>query len=137
MIKHEIVRDPLFLSVKSEPAKESDRIIGSELLRTLMENRDRCVGLAANMIGVRKRIIAFVYGHGFMLMFNPVITRKSDVYETEEGCLSLDGVRKTARYRNITVEYTDIRWKKYVKSFSGFEAQIIQHEMDHLEGILI
>ena len=136
-MKREIVRDPLFLSLKSEPAEKSDRMIGNELLKTLMENRERCVGLAANMIGIRKRIIAFVYGEGFMVMFNPVITQKSGEYETEEGCLSLDGVRKTKRYRNITVEYTDIRWKKTKQSFSGFEAQIIQHEMDHLEGILI
>ncbi len=136
-MKREIVRDPLFLSLKSEPAEKSDRILGNELLKTLMENRERCVGLAANMIGIRKRIIAFVYGEGFMVMFNPVITQKSGEYETEEGCLSLDGVRKTKRYRNITVEYTDIRWKKTKQSFSGFEAQIIQHEMDHLEGILI
>ena len=137
-MSHEIVRDPIFLSVKSEPAEKSDIPLGMELIQALQENSGKCVGMAANMIGVRKRIIAINSGKGFFaLMFNPVITEKSGLYDSQEGCLSLDGVRNTKRYRDITVEYTDLRWKKLTKKFSGLEAQIIQHEMDHLEGILV
>ena len=137
-MSHEIVRDPIFLSVKSEPAEKSDISLGMELIQALQENRGKCVGMAANMIGVRKRIIAINTGKGFFaLMFNPVIIEKSGLYDSQEGCLSLDGVRNTKRYRDITVEYTDLRWKKLTKKFSGLEAQIIQHEMDHLEGILV
>ena len=134
----EIIRDPLFLSRKSQPAEKSDIPTGLKLAKTLNENRERCVGLAANMIGIRKRIIVVTTGKDVCLvMFNPVILEKSNVYETEEGCLSLDGVRKAKRYRKITVEYTDMSWKKQKRTFTDFEAQIIQHEMDHLEGILI
>ncbi|MBR2760933.1 MAG: peptide deformylase [Solobacterium sp.] len=137
-MSHEIVRDPIFLSVKSEPAEKSDISLGMELIQALQENSGKCVGMAANMIGVRKRIIAINTGKGFFaLMFNPVIIEKSGLYDSQEGCLSLDGVRNTKRYRDITVEYTDLRWKKLTKKFSGLEAQIIQHEMDHLEGILV
>ncbi|MBR2794622.1 MAG: peptide deformylase [Solobacterium sp.] len=137
-MSHEIVRDPIFLSVKSEPAEKSDIPLGMELIQALQENSGKCVGMAANMIGVRKRIIAINTGKGFFaLMFNPVIIEKSGLYDSQEGCLSLDGVRNTKRYRDITVEYTDLRWKKLTKKFSGLEAQIIQHEMDHLEGILV
>ncbi|MBR2769032.1 MAG: peptide deformylase [Solobacterium sp.] len=137
-MSHEIVKDPFFLSVKSEPAEKSDIPLGMELIQALQENSGKCVGMAANMIGVRKRIIAINTGKGFFaLMFNPVIIEKSGLYDSQEGCLSLDGVRNTKRYRDITVEYTDLRWKKLTKKFSGLEAQIIQHEMDHLEGILV
>ena len=137
-MSHEIVRDPIFLSMKSEPAEKSDIPLGMELIQALQENSGKCVGMAANMIGVRKRIIAINTGKGlFALMFNPVIIEKSGLYDSQEGCLSLDGVRNTKRYRDITVEYTDLRWKKLTKKFSGLEAQIIQHEMDHLEGILV
>ena len=132
-----IIHDPLFLALPSEAAGEGDRQIITDLRDTLMANRDRCVGMAANMIGVRKRIIVVDLGILSMVMYNPVITKRDCPYETEEGCLSLDGVRKTTRYRNIEVEYLDGSWKKHVQKFSGRTAQIIQHEADHLNGILI
>ncbi len=132
-----ITRDILFLRQKSEEATGQDLSVGLDLQDTLRANRDRCVGMAANMIGVRKRIIIVDMGILNMVMYNPVITKKEDPYETEEGCLSLDGVRKTTRYRNIEVEYLDGDWKKHRQSFSGRTAQIIQHEVDHLNGIII
>ena len=132
-----IVRDVLFLRQKSEEAAVQDVSLGLDLQDTLRANRDRCVGMAANMIGVRKRIIVVDMGILSMVMYNPVITKKDGPYETEEGCLSLDGVRKTTRYRSIEVEYLDGSWKKHRQSFSGRTAQIIQHEVDHLNGILI
>ena len=104
---------------------------------TLAANREGCVGMAANMIGVKKRIIIVNAGFRDIIMFNPVIVRKSGPYETEEGCLSLPGVRKTKRYQNIEIEYYDWNWKKQRQKFTGWPAQICQHEMDHLEGILI
>mgnify|MGYP004590190011 CR=1 FL=1 len=122
-----IMRDVLFLGQKSIPATEEDLQVGRDLQDTLAANREACVGMAANMIGVKKRIF----------MFNPVIVRKSGPYETEEGCLSLSGVRKTKRYQNIEIEYYDWKWKKQRQEFTGWPAQICQHEMDHLEGILI
>ena len=100
-------------------------------------NRDRCVGMAANMIGVKKRIIIVNMGFMNVVMYNPVIVKKDTPYETEEGCLSLEGVRKTTRYQNIEVEYLDGRWKKHRQAYSGWIAQIIQHEVDHLEGRII
>jgi peptide deformylase len=103
----------------------------------LASNRDRCVGMAANMIGVKKRVIIVNMGPVDVVMYNPVITRKDSPFETEEGCLSLDGVRKTTRYQNISVEYRDGTWKKRQQNYTGWIAQIIQHEMDHLEGIII
>ena len=136
MIKS-IVRDTFFLSQKSDPATKQDLSVGQDLRDTLQANRDRCVGMAANMIGVRKRIIIVHVGLTDLVMFNPVITKKSAPYEAEEGCLSLDGVRKTTRYQNIEVEYLDSSWKKHRQRFSGWTAQIIQHEIDHLNGILI
>ena len=136
MVK-EIVRDPLFLRKKSEPATESDRQIMIDLLDTLRANLDHCVGMAANMIGEKKRIIVFCQGLMLIGMFNPVILSKSKVYETEEGCLSLAGVRKTKRYQKITIDYQDIHFRKQTGTFEGFEAQIIQHEIDHCDGILI
>ena len=132
-----ITRDILFLRQKSEEATRQDLSVGLDLQDTLTANRGRCVGMAANMIGVRKRIIIVDMGILNMVMYNPVITKKEDPYETEEGCLSLDGVRKTTRYRNIEVEYRDGSWKKHRQNFSGRTAQIIQHEVDHLQGILI
>lgn len=132
-----VMRDILFLRQKSEEATEQDLSVGRDLQDTLSANRDRCVGMAANMIGVRKRIIIVDMGILNIVMYNPVITKKDSPYETEEGCLSLDGVRKTTRYRNIEVEYLDGSWEKHRQSFSGRTAQIIQHETDHLNGIII
>ena len=132
-----IVRDTFFLSQKSEEATKQDLSVGQDLLDTLKANRDRCVGMAANMIGVRKRIIVVNMGILDLVMFNPVIVKKDMPFETEEACLSLDGVRKTTRYENIEVEYLDGGWKKQRRKFSGWTAQIIQHEIDHCDGILI
>ena len=132
-----IQRDILFLSQKSEEATQKDIQIGKDLQDTLSANRERCVGMAANMIGVKKRIIIVSLGFVNLVMYNPVILKKDSPYETEEGCLSLDGVRKTVRYENIEVEWLDGSWKKHREKFYGWTAQIIQHEMDHLEGIII
>ena len=132
-----IVRDIFFLAQKSEPATKADIQVGIDLQDTLIANRAGCVGLAANMIGVKKNVIIVNMGFSDLVMFNPVITKKDTPYETEEGCLSLDGVRKTIRYENIEVEYYDMKWKKQKKALSGWTAQICQHECDHLNGILI
>ena len=132
-----IVKDQFFLRQKSEPATRDDLPVAEDLQDTLNANRERCVGMAANMIGMRKRIIIVNTGAGNEVMFNPVIVRKSGEFETEEGCLSLPGTRKTLRYQEILVEYQDKAWKKRRKQFSGWTAQIIQHECDHLDGILI
>jgi len=133
----EICRDVLFLSQKSEPATQDDMQVVQDLLDTLKANENGCVGMAANMIGVKKRIIAVNIGFLNVAMLNPVIVKKSGAYETEEGCLSLTGVRKTTRYQEIEVEYFDVNWKKQRGKFTGWTAQIIQHECDHLEGIII
>ena len=133
----EIMHDPVFLAVSSERAAREDKQIALDLLDTLRANLGGCVGMAANMIGERKRIIAVHTGIGQMVMFNPKIVSKSGAYEAEEGCLSLSGVRKATRYEQIVVEYQDLMMKKQKRSFSGFTAQIIQHEVDHCEGILI
>lgn len=132
-----IVRDIFFLAQKSEPATKADISVGVDLQDTLAANREGCVGLAANMIGVKKRVIIVNMGFVDIVMFNPVITKKDTPYEAEEGCLSLDGVRKTVRYENITVEYYDMQWKKQTLKLSGWTAEICQHECDHLEGIII
>ena len=132
-----IVRDVLFLGQKSVPATKADLPVAQDLQDTLNANREKCVGMAANMIGVRKRIIIVNMGLANVVMFNPTITKKKDPYETEEGCLSLTGTRETTRYQTIELEYTDIEWKRHKRSFSGWTAQIIQHECDHLDGILI
>ena len=132
-----IMRDPLFLAQKSQVATEADRQIMLDLLDTLRHNLDRCVGMAANMIGERKRIIVFCSGPMQMVMVNPQITARSGPYEAEEGCLSLPGVRKTKRYKKITVHYQDESFKPRTGVFEGFTAQIIQHEIDHCDGILI
>ena len=136
MVK-QIVRDVFFLEQKSEPATKADLEVGRDLMDTLRANRERCVGLAANMIGVRKNIIIVNMGMVDLVMFNPVLLKKDTPYETEEGCLSLDGVRPTTRYQNIEVEYYDFMWKKQKIKLSGWTAQICQHELDHLTGRII
>lgn len=132
-----IVRDAFFLNQKSEEATKADLPIAEDLEDTLRANRERCVGMAANMIGYRKKIIIVATGFADIVMINPVITHKSDPYEAEEGCLSLSGTRKTTRYKSITVSYMDKKFAKHTQDFSGYIAQIIQHECDHLAGILI
>ena len=132
-----IMRDVIFLSQKVEPATEADRQIAVNLLDTLKANEERCVGLAANMIGEKKAIIAVNMGIVNVAMLNPVIVKKSGPFETEEGCLSLTGVRRTRRYKEIEVEYQDMQFQRRRQKFTGWTAQIIQHECDHLEGILI
>ncbi len=136
MVK-EIVKDVIFLGRKSAEASAEDVQIGEDLLDTLRANSHRCVGLAANMIGVLKRVIAVNDGGKFVVMFNPKILKSSKVFQTQEGCLSLDGVRETKRYENIKVEYFNEKFQKRIKTFSGFTAQIIQHEIDHCDGIII
>ena len=136
MIK-EINRDIFILSQKSVPATENDRQTGEDLLETLIANSERCVGMAANMIGVLKNIIAINDNCNYIVMYNPEILKADKEYETEEGCLSLDGVRKTKRYRKIKVRYLDKDFKIKIKTYDGFTAQIIQHEVDHLNGIII
>ena len=132
-----IVKDVFFLGQKSEDATKLDLSVGQDLQDTLQANRDRCVGMAANMIGVRKKIIIINMGFMNVVMYNPVILKKDTPYETEEGCLSLEGVRKTTRYQNIEVEYLDSGWKKHRQKFSGWTAQIVQHEIDHFSGKII
>ena len=132
-----IVKDVFFLGQKSEAATKQDLSVGQDLMDTLRANQDHCVGMAANMIGVKKQIIIVNMGIMNVVMYNPVIVKKGKLYEAEEGCLSLTGVRKTTRYQNIEVEYYDSSWKKHRQAYSGWTAQIIQHECDHLEGIII
>ena len=132
-----VVRDVFFLAQKSEPATKDDLGTVQDLLDTLQANTDHCVGMAANMIGVRKNVIAVQMGMVNAAMLNPVIVKRTGPYETEEGCLSLSGVRKTTRYEEIEVEYEDMNFKKQHQKFSGWTAQIIQHECDHLNGIII
>ena len=132
-----IVKDILFLEQKSEPATKEDISVVNDLIDTLRANLEHCVGMAANMIGIKKRILVFSVGNMIVPMINPVILKKENSYETEESCLSLTGFRKTTRYETIEVEYFDINFKKHKQVFNGFTAQIIQHEMDHFEGIII
>lgn len=132
-----IVKDIFFLRQKAETATREDIQVGIDLQDTLRANREACVGMAANMIGVNKRVIIVNMGFVDAVMFNPVLIKKDTPYETEEGCLSLTGVRKTTRYENIEVEYLDMNWKKQRQKLSGWTAQICQHELDHLEGIII
>lgn len=137
MIK-DIVKDIMFLQRKSVEATIDDVTIGEDLLDTLKHHSDHCVGLAANMIGETKKIIAINDNGRFMVMFNPVIKKHSPkMYSTEEGCLSLAGIRETKRYEMIEVQYYNQNFKKKQAKFTSFTAQIIQHEMDHLEGVLI
>ena len=136
MVK-EIIRDTLFLQQKSEPATEADKQVIEDLLDTLKANQDRCVGMAANMIGVNKQIIVVAVGPFQFAMINPVITKKTGRYETEESCLSLDGSRPCIRYKEIEVDYLDQSFQKQHGKYSGFTAQIIQHEIQHFSGELI
>ena len=132
-----MVKDILFLGQKSEPVTPMDINIMQDLQDTLAANRERCVGMAANMIGYKKNMIIVSVGPMDVIMINPKLVSKSGPYETEEGCLSLEGKRKTTRYRNIEVEFQDAGFTKKKMKFDGFVAQIIQHEMDHLDGIII
>ena len=132
-----IMKDVLFLGQKSEPATKADLQVGIDLQDTLAAHREECVGMAANMIGIKKRVIIVNMGMIDIVMFNPVIRKKSGAYETEEGCLSLTGVRKTTRYEKMEVEYLDQNWKKQKMVLSGWSAQICQHEMDHCDGVII
>lgn len=132
-----VVKDIFFLGQKSEPATKADTAVIQDLLDTLKANEEHCVGMAANMIGVKKCIIAVNMGVMNMAMVNPVITKKYEPYETEEGCLSLTGVRKTTRYQKIEVEYQDQNFKRQRQTYTGWIAQIIQHEVDHCNGIVI
>ncbi|MCR5107663.1 MAG: peptide deformylase [Lachnospiraceae bacterium] len=136
MVK-QIVRDQIFLRQKSEPATEADKQVIEDLMDTLEANSDRCVGMAANMIGVKKQIIVVAAGPFIFPMVNPVITKKTGKYKTEESCLSLDGVRSCTRYKEIEVDYLDQDFKPQHGKYSGFTAQIIQHEIQHFSGELI
>lgn len=131
------MRDEAFLSQKAEPATLEDLSVAQDLLDALTDHKDGCVGMAANMIGVNKRIIAFDNEGKYMVMFNPEIIKKSGPYEAEEGCLSLTGTRKAKRWQSIKVQYQNERFQTRFKTFTGWTAQIIQHEIDHCEGILI
>ena len=133
----EICRDETFLAQKAAPATADDLATAQDLLDTLTAHKDGCVGMAANMIGVNKRIIAFDNGGTYMVMFNPVIVKQSGPYEAEEGCLSLSGVRKTKRFQTVKVQWQNEKFQTRLKTFTGWTAEIIQHEIDHCEGILI
>ena len=133
----EICRDETFLAQKAAPATADDLATAQDLLDTLTAHKGGCVGMAANMIGVCKRIIAFDNEGTYMVMFNPVIVRQSGPYETQEGCLSLTGVRKTKRFQTIKVQWQNEQFQTRLKTFTGWTAEIIQHEIDHCEGILI
>ena len=133
----EIMRDEAFLSQKAEPATLEDLPVAQDLLDTLTAHKDGCVGMAANMIGVCKRIIVFDNDGTYMVMLNPEVIKKSGPYEAEEGCLSLTGIRKAKRWQSIKVQYQNEQFQTRFKTFTGWTAQIIQHEIDHCEGILI
>ena len=132
-----IMKDPIFLAQKSAPATKEDLQVAQDLLDTLTAHQDGCVGMAANMIGASKRIIAFDNEGKYMVMFNPEIVKRSEPYEAEEGCLSLPGTRKAKRYRSIKVQYQNEQFQTRLKTFTGWTAQIIQHEIDHCNGVLI
>ena len=137
MIK-EVIHNPIFLAGKSERATKEDLQVAEDLLDTLIANKDGCVGMAANMIGVRKRIIAFDNDGTYMTMFNPEIIKKADPYNAKEGCLSLlGGPRPCKRYKTIKVQWQTAEFQTRIKTFTGWTAQIIQHEVDHCDGILI
>ena len=137
MIK-ELMHDSIFLAGKSEVATKEDLQVAQDLLDTLIAHRESCVGMAANMIGVKKRIVAFDNNGEYMVMYNPEIIKKSDQYDAEEGCLSLlGGPRKCKRYKTIKVQYQNEQFQQRIKTFTGWTSQIIQHEIDHCEGVLI
>ena len=133
----EICKDEAFLAQKAEPATEADLAVAQDLLETLEAHKEGCVGMAANMIGVNKRIIAFDNEGTYMAMFNPQIVKRSGPYQAEEGCLSLTGRRSAKRYQSIKVQYQNEKFQTRFKTFTGWTAQIIQHEVDHCEGIII
>ena len=133
----EINKDIILLAQKSSPATPEDITIANDLLETLQAHKDGCVGMAANMIGELKRIIAFDNEGEYMVMYNPVILKKEKPYDAEEGCLSLTGTRMTKRWRTIKVQYQNEKMQIRMKTFTGWTAQIIQHEVDHLDGIII
>ncbi len=133
----EICKDESFLSQKAERATIDDIQIAADLLETLEHHKDGCVGMAANMIGFNKRIIAFDSDGSYMVMFNPEIIKKSEPYQTEEGCLSLAGTRPAKRWKSIKVRWQNEKFQERLKTFTGWTAQIIQHEIDHCEGIII
>ena len=133
----EICKDEPFLAQKAELATPEDLQVAADLLDTLIHHKEGCVGLAANMIGVNKRIIAFDNDGSYMVMFNPQIIKKAEPYDTEEGCLSLSGVRPTKRWKSIKVSWQNEKFQQRLKTFTGWTAQIIQHEIDHCEGIII
>lgn len=133
----EICKDEAFLSQRAEPATVDDLSVAQDLLETLEAHREGCVDMAANMIGVNKRIIVFDNEGSYMAMFNPEIVKQSGPYEAEEGCLSLNGTRKTKRFRSVKVQYQNAKFQMRLKTFTGWTAEIIQHEIDHCEGILI
>ena len=133
----EIMRDETFLAQKAEPATPEDLPVAQDLLDTLEANKERCVGMAANMIGVNKRIIIFDHEGTYMVMFNPKIIKRSGPYQTEEECLSLEGTRPAKRWQSIKVRYQNEKFQERFKTFTGWTAQIIQHEVDHCEGIII
>ena len=137
MVK-EVVHDPILLAGKSEPATVEDLQVGQDLLDTLIANKDACVGMAANMIGVRKRIIVFDNDGTYMTMYNPEILKTAGLYDTQEGCLSLlGGPRPCKRYQTIKVQWRNEKFQTRIKTFTGWTAQIIQHEIDHCNGVLI
>ena len=136
MVK-EIMRDEAFLAQKAEPATRSDLSVGQDLLDTLEANKEHCVGMAANMIGVNKRIIIFDNEGAYTVMFNPEIIKRSGPYQAEEGCLSLEGTRPAKRWQSIKLRYQHEKFQERIKTFTGWTAQIIQHEVDHCEGIII
>ena len=133
----EICKDETFLAQKAAPATAADLGVAQDLMETLIAHKDGCVGMAANMIGVNKRIIVFDNDGAYMVMFNPVIVKKSAPYDAEEGCLSLTGTRKTKRYQTIKVQWQNEKFQPRIKTFSGWTAEIIQHELDHCDGIII
>lgn len=133
----QIMKDAIFLAQKAEPATKKDRAIGQDMLDTLAAHHEECVGMAANMVGEKKAIIVCTLGNRNVLMYNPVIIRKSLPFETEEGCLSLTGQRSCIRYKEIELVYFDENFRKKKEKFSSWDAQIIQHECDHLAGIII
>ena len=133
----DICRDEAFLAQQAEPAGPEDLAIAADLLETLEHHREGCVGMAANMIGVNKRIIAFDNEGICQVMFNPEILKKSGPYEAEEGCLSLTGTRRARRWKSIKVRWQNERFQERIKTFTGWTAQIIQHEIDHCDGIII
>ena len=133
----EICKDDAFLAQKAEPATQDDLQVAADLLETLEYHKDSCVGMAANMIGINKRIIVFDNEGTYMVMYNPEIIKKSELYQTEEGCLSLTGTRPVKRWKSIKVRWQNETFQERLKTFTGWTAQIIQHEIDHCEGVII